>query len=95
MFARFSRGSDEFDALRMRGGDDHGVDLRIGQQGGDRIEEREALFLGVIDRLLRAGARGAGDDTNLVALALNAIDEVLPPAAEADDACIDHGDCLA
>src|SRR5262245_37422430 len=35
-------------------------------------------------------AHCAGDDADDVALTLNAVDEVLAPAAEPDDGCVDH-----
>ena len=35
-------------------------------------------------------ARRARDDADFRAFALDAVDEVLSPAAEADDCCVDH-----
>ena len=90
MFAGLGCRGDEFNALGMRSGQYHCIDFWISEQRRHRVDQRKALLGGVVDCFLCAGARGTGDNADLVALALNAIDEVLSPAAEADDACIDH-----
>ena len=90
MFAGLCCSADEFDALRVRRGKNDSIDFRIGEEYRRRIDQRKALLLRVFDRFRCARARGAGDDADFFAFALNAVDEVLSLAAEADDACIDH-----
>jgi hypothetical protein len=89
VLAGLRRGADDFDALRVRRRDDDCVDLRIGEHLLIRIVEGKTLLLRVVRRF-RHRARRAGDDADPVALALNAVDEILSPAAEADDSCVDH-----
>src|SRR2546427_7401193 len=70
-------------------GEHYRVDRGVGQQFFVAVRERKAVLVGEALGLFRS-ARRAGDETDRVALALHACDEVLAPSAEADDCRADH-----
>src|SRR2546422_3811656 len=70
-------------------GEHYRVDRGVGQQFFVAVMERKAVLVGEALGLFRC-TRRAGDETDRVALALHARDEVLSPSAEADDPCADH-----
>ena len=74
---------------------------RMRRRQHDRVDHRIASTLARSERSARpcwcayasafSGWRtNAGDEADLVALALNAVDEILAPPAEPHDGCIDH-----
>ena len=89
VLAGFGGGDDLLGVLRVRRRQHDGVDARIGQHLAVIVVERKILLFRVVHGFLER-ARDAGDDADLVAFALDAVDEVLSPAAEADDGCVDH-----
>ncbi|MNC84456.1 hypothetical protein D3C83_00110 [compost metagenome] len=91
MLARLGGGDDLLRVTGMRRGEHHGVHFRVGEHFLVRIGERDSLFAR-IGFGLRGIADHARDEADLAALALRAVDEILSPAAQADDGCVDH--CL-
>jgi hypothetical protein len=73
----------------MGGGEDHGVDARVGQRPFEIVSHREAVSL-------RQGPRGvdllahAVHEAQLGAFPLGRLDQVLAPPTEADDCGVNH-----
>jgi len=93
MLASARRRHDLLGMLRVRAREDDRVDARIGERR--RVVGGERDTVGDGERLRRlAGAADAGGEPDLVGLAVGAVDQVLAPAAEADDRRADHAGTL-
>src|SRR5262249_5769775 len=79
--------------LRVRRREHDRVDLRIRERRRVAVDQRDAVALGEGARLLLRSGH-AGREAKLLALALDTLDEVLAPAAEADDCRADHSAVL-
>jgi hypothetical protein len=79
--------------LRVRRREHDGIDVRISERGSVIGEKAEA-----VDARERAclveRSRDGGREADAVALTLRALDEILAPAAEADDGRSDHSGFL-
>ena len=75
--------------LRMRRREHHGVELAIGEQLLVIVQQADAVLATELGRLGRRAGR-AGDEADVLALALDARHEVASPVADADDRRANH-----
>ena len=89
VLAGLGRRRDLLRMRRVRRGEHHRIDRTLFQEFVIVGDEADAVCAAEVGCLLRR-ARGAGRETDGVALALDGRDEVLAPGAEPDDCRLDH-----